>query len=198
MPVVELSTIATEPVSVDEVKTHCRIDGTAEDSYVRDFLIPTARRQAEAFCRKNFISRSVREDFEACHWSSPGKNGIGPVVLERCPLLSVTLIAYYASGSTTLSTWASTNYLVDTARVPGGVYLAPGGTWPAASDTRHDAVQVTYTAGYSSAAESVPADYRHATLVWCQHLHEHRGDEDVPLPRAAKDLIRPTRNFTFK
>ena len=71
MPVVELSTIAVEPVTVDEVKTHCRIDGTAEDSYVRDFLIPTARRQCEAFARKMFISRSVREDFPGRCWPQP-------------------------------------------------------------------------------------------------------------------------------
>ena len=200
MPVVELSTIATEPVGVDEVKTHLRIDSTSEDSYLRDFLIPTARRQCEAFARKAFISRSFREDIPGYRWPSYGAVGVGPVVLERTPLQSVTSIAYYASGSTTLSTWTASNYLVDTAKVPGGVYLAPGGTWLAPSDTRHDAVQITYVAGYSSLAESVPADYRHAVLLWCAHLHEHRGDEarEVDPPRAIKDLIRPTRNFTFK
>lgn len=199
MPVVELSTIATEPVSVDEVKTHLRIDGTAEDSYIRDFLIPTARRQCEAFARKAFVSRSFREDFCGRDWPTYGRSGVGPVVLERAPLGQVTGVEYYASGSTTLSTWASSNYLVDTARVPGGIYLAPGGTWPAVDDTRHNAVQVTYVAGHSSAAESVPADYRHAMLLWCAHLHEHRGDEEKEFdpPRAVKDLIRPTRNFRF-
>lgn len=203
MPVVELSTIATEPVSVEEVKTHLRVDGTAEDSYIRDFIIPTARRQAEAFARKAFITRSFRQDIDGRCWPTYGKSGVGPVVLDMAPLQSITGVAYYASGSTTLSTWAATNYLTDTAKVPGGLYLAPGGTWPAPSDTRHDAVQITYVAGCSSTAEGVPADYRHAMLLMIADLYENRETEVLGTIVARfsntwKNLLRPTRNFTFK
>lgn len=198
MPVVELSTIATEPLSVEEVKTHCRIDGTAEDSYVRDFLIPTARRQCEAFARQVFVKRSFRQDIDGRCWPQYGRSGLGPVVLDRAPLDSITSVAYYASGSTTLSTLSSASYLTDTASVPGRFYLDKSATWPAVEETRHNAVQFTYVAGHSSLAEGVPADYRHACLLWCAHLHEHRGDVDKPPPQAIKDLLRPTRNFRFR
>jgi uncharacterized phiE125 gp8 family phage protein len=203
MPVVELSTVAIEPVSVDEVKVHCRIDGTAEDSYIRDFLIPTARRQCEAFARQVFVKRSFRQDIEGRCWPSYGQYGIGPIVLDRAPLESITSVAYYASGSTTTTTWSSTNYLADTATIPGRMYLAPGSSWPATSDTRHNAVQVTYVAGHSSTAEGVPTDYRHAVLLMCADLYENRQTEITgtivgPFTITARELLRPTRNFTFR
>jgi hypothetical protein len=40
--------LGTEPVSVDEVKQHCRIDDGDEDQYIATVIIPGARAMAEA------------------------------------------------------------------------------------------------------------------------------------------------------
>ena len=205
MPTIETVAPAFEPLTTAEVKTHLRVSLTDEDTYIGSYLIPTARRHAEHFARRVFISRSFRQEIDGISWQY-GLGGYGtnryfrpqaietegawvqphfgfqtPVVIESTPLRSVTTLEYYAPSATSLSTLASSNYYVDTVSEPGQLRLALGSVWPAVEPTRHDAVRITTVCGYSttssSVATAVPDEYRWAMLLICAHLYEHRGDE---------------------
>ena len=52
-----VSAPATEPVSLAEVKSYLRIDGTADDA-VLTILIASARRSAEEYTKRAFITQT--------------------------------------------------------------------------------------------------------------------------------------------
>ena len=57
------------------------------------------------------------------------------------------------------------------------VSRSEGSSWPSTS-TRPDAVTVSYTAGYGSSADDVPARAKAAIKLILADLFEHRGDDD--------------------
>ena len=197
MPSVELTQPAVEPVSLDEMKAHCRISLTDEDSYLRTFNIPAARRHAEAFAHRAFVTRTFRQDVAG----GDIFNGtvFTPVAIDFSPLVSVQSVYYYVPGASSTTLLATTVYAVDVSDDPGQLWLLPNQAWPSIDQQRFNSVQISYTAGYGSTAESVPENYRMAILLICAHLLEHRGDEEkhFVMPQSARDLLTPSRVFKF-
>jgi uncharacterized phiE125 gp8 family phage protein len=85
---------------------------------------------------------------------------------------SVTV--YDEDGNSTAVT-VSTTFDVDTYQVPGRITLQRGATWPVALRA-NNAIEIVYTAGYGSAASSVPAPIKRAVKQLAAYLHTHRGD----------------------
>lgn len=136
-----------EPVSLAEAKTHLRIDGTDSDTFIGT-LITAARQWIEKEYQVSLVQRTYRADVEyfAARYRLP-----------RPPLASITSVKYYTDDSPqVLTTLAATQYRADLGR--GEIYVdAEAVSMPAISD-RHDAVQITYVAGYSPDTAS-PQDY---------------------------------------
>ena len=181
---------ATEPVTLAEAKAHLRIDHTAEDDYIEDFVIPAARRYAETLTQRAFITQT---------WILRMNGfGVDPIVLPRPPLVSITSIAYTDSAGDS-QTWSAsaTGYVLER---PTGEYSMNATVQPAYSvsypTTRDivDSVVITYVAGYG-AASVVPVGIKQGVLMLVDDLYSHRGSRtdkpSVPAAIAATSLLSP-------
>jgi uncharacterized phiE125 gp8 family phage protein len=138
-----------EPVSVEELKAHSRVDHNHEDAKIADYL-QAARVFLEKDTRRAFCTqtRVLYLDYLPAH-----------IVLDVAPIQSITSITYYDSLNTQ-QTLASTVYESDIYAEPAIIRPAFGQTWPTTYD-RFSAVAVTYVAGYGLAS-AVPQDAKQA------------------------------------
>lgn len=156
---------SVEPVSVSEAKRNCDVDYADRDA---DFerWIKEARAQVELDSRRALINQTHVLTLDAF----PSCDGIE---LPFPPLSSVSSLKYYDTTGTQ-QTWDSGNYTVDTARTPGVVFVDEHDSisWPSIQD-RRNAVEVTYIAGYGSAASDIPESAKNAILLLVKHRFEH-------------------------
>lgn len=137
-----------EPVSLDEAKEHCQIDGTEFDSQFLGW-ISAARESAESETARALCTQTrelVLDTFPRAF------------VLRGAPIQSVVSLKYLdAAGAE--QTLDPLDYLLDKDSAPGYVVPAVGKGWPATYPTIN-AVRLRYICGYASAAE-VPATIKH-------------------------------------
>jgi uncharacterized phiE125 gp8 family phage protein len=88
------------------------------------------------------------------------------------PLQSVTSVKYY-NTSGTLTTLASSAYLVDTLSEPGRIYLAPSQVWPSLQSDRPLAVEITYVVGWTDAG-LIPGNIIDGLYLAIGDTFEHR------------------------
>lgn len=179
----------TEPVSLTEIKSHCRVDTAL--GYVDDTLLTSlglsARLQAEHLTGRQMVT-AVYELIlpKFC----------GEIEIPRPPLQSVTSIKYYDGGNTQ-RTLSSSTYAVDISNEPGSVYPVFGYSWPV-TYPRHDAVTIRFTCGYplATTTPTTPESIRRWILIQVATQYEYRegaGDRSVSLtPRSYVDgLLDP-------
>ena len=89
-------------------------------------------------------------------------------------LINFSTTKYY-NNDNTASTFASSNYYVDTTSDQGRVVLKNGSSWPTASELRNaNAYEVQFRAGYGNAASDVPKPLVQAIKMLALHLYENR------------------------
>jgi len=152
----------SEPVTVDELRAHLRLDSSDFDAELTR-LITAARKSCEARLKRQLINATYQWTMD--YW--PGYC----MEIPQGPLSSVTSIQYY-DGDGTLQTWASTNYQVDTTTLYGTVTLAYNSTFPTLQTDKKNAVLVTFVAGYGASASYVPENVKQAILVLAGHWFE--------------------------
>lgn len=178
---------AVEPVTLAEARAHTRVDDTADNSLV-SALITAARRMAESYTRRVFITQS---------WTMYRDQAPTESYLEipKAPLLGITSIVTY-SDTDAATTFSSSNYYVDIATKPGRVVLRSTASWPTFTRTANGFV-VNFVAGYDATGAGVPADIRQAILMIVAHLYENRGDSVSEIPAVARALLDPYKDWAF-
>jgi uncharacterized phiE125 gp8 family phage protein len=173
---------ATEPITRDEAKLQCRVDGSDEDDYF-DALIQAARQYAEEWTGRRLVNSvwNFRMDqFPGC---GTGRNSgqrvkPGDLIVPYPPLVSVGSISYVGGTGATL-TFPPSSYIVDAPAGPncdpGRISLAYGASWPTARE-QANAVTVQYTAGYGG---SIPALIIAGMKLFIGHLYEHRETVNI-------------------
>jgi len=154
----------TYPVLLAEAKTHCRIDGTAEDDYI-SALITVATDYCENYQHRAFITQVWElwlDDFPIKDY----------VLIPRTPLQSVASVKYYDDENTEY-TISDTEYFVDLVSEPGRVVLGYDKEWPSITLRPANAVCIRFTTGYASAAD-VPQKIKQAILFLVSHWYEKR------------------------
>jgi len=126
-----------EPVSLDEMKLHLRVDHSNDDALITS-LIRVAREYAEDVTGKAYIVRTCRQTYDY---------GWPEIFILRPPLALVSSITYDLAGTTT--TLASTEYTVDTKSEPARVYPAYGKYWPVVRSIRNT-IAINYITGYGA------------------------------------------------
>lgn len=200
-----------EPVSSAEAKLYLKIDSDTTDDTLIAALITAARRYVEEYLGRALITQTwelfldgigtslpalLEDAYEELYQTEFVPSSMRSIVLPRPPLLTVTSIKCYDEDDVE-STWASTNYRVDTYSEPGRVLLAANGEWP--TDLRaQQAILVTFTAGYGATAADVPDDIRTAIKRVIAGMYEGRQDEVIgtvaaKLDFTAKALLAPYR-----
>jgi uncharacterized phiE125 gp8 family phage protein len=157
---------AVEPVTLAEAKVQCRIDTSAEDSYIQS-LISVAR---------HYVEDTL--DITLCTTVWEARYDLFPIwaiVLPRAPMAAGTVTVTHRYGDGTYGTLssASGDFQVDTNIIPGRIYPQWARSWP---PTRGDenSVTVRYTAGYGADGASVPPVAKHLILLLVANLFESR------------------------
>lgn len=178
---------AAEPVSLAEAKNHLRIDHSDDNAMIAR-LLGAARLQCEDEARRPFITRTYVG-------KADGWPGDGRFELPWPPLVAVSSITYTDEDGVT-STFASSNYVVDSHSEPGRIVLKRASVWPGETLQEVNGVTVTWTAGYGPHAQHVPDRYRQAILLVVGHLYENResvvvgqGITLMALPQGVGDLL---------
>lgn len=177
-----------EPISTAEAKTHCRVDGSDDDTYIGT-LIVAARRRAEHYLSRALITQT---------WNMYLDRFPQTIVVPRPPLQSATITYVDVDGAT--QTLATGIYTVDTDAEPGLIYQAYDQDWPSTRDVEK-AVKVTFVAGYGAASTDIPQDILHAMKLHIGHLYEHREQvtdlKSEILPMGYEDLMYDYRIKLF-
>ena len=184
---------ASEPITKEEAKLHCRV-GTDDDDALIEALIIAAREYCEGFQRRAYITQAWELWLDAF----PGKRYIE---LPRPPLQSVDSIIYYASEDDEGTEFE--DYFEDTKSEPGRIVLSEGVSWPSLTLRPANGVCITFTAGYESGeydeAENVPQKVKQAILLLVGHWYENRESvtptELKDIPRGVDALLWMERNF---
>lgn len=169
-----------EPLMLQEVKDHLRIDSTDEDALL-DALIQSARGYLEGL-----LGRVIPEQSVTAYYSTFCDELILP---RAAPLQSVTSVKYLDTDGA-LQTLGTSYYDVYTWRTPGEVRLADGYSWPSTQTGVTDTVRIEYVAGWGS-PQLVPSAIRQALLLLIAHWYENRESStpltinDVPVSFAA-------------
>jgi len=179
---------AALPVSLTELKAHCRIDSSDFDTYLTQ-LLNAATRHVEEICWRALITQTWKITLNRF------PSGDAPIVLPRGSLASVSSVTYLDSDGDTI-TLDSADYVVSTKNEPGLIVPSYGTLWPACRDFV-DSVQVQFVCGFGATSASVPNDLRTAVMLLAGWMYEGiendvaLGGTDTIRSRTLKSLLAP-------
>lgn len=174
-----------EPVTVEQVKLHTRIDEDVEDSII-SLWISAARKIAEDYQRRAYITQTRQLILD--HFPR------GAIILPGSPIQAVSSFKYYDLENTETS-WDLSNLLIDTDTEPGRLITAYGINYPVVTLRDLNAVIIEYTAGYGDTAADVPENIKDAILLYCAYRYENRVAEVASVPDHFYDVLRPDRVY---
>jgi uncharacterized phiE125 gp8 family phage protein len=179
-----------EPVNLAQAKLHLRVEDTAEDALIGT-LIGAARRAVEAHLRRALVEQTWVLTLDA--WPPCDPRSAHPSHAIRLPLPDLIAVeeVLYTDPAGVARSLDPAAYQVSTG-CPGRIAPAPGRSWPA-TRRQMDAVAITYTCGYGSAAD-VPETVVQAMLLTIGNLYQNResvviGTIVAELPLAAAYLL---------
>jgi len=182
---------SAEPVSTADAKTHMRVSGSGDDTYI-DTLVKAARIYVENRILRQLINATWVATFS--QFPTSGAYSANDVIfLPWPPLSSVTSVAYKDTSGDS-QTVTATNYTVVTGNLLGEIHPIPSYTWPNTQDDVPAAVTVTYISGYGSAGSSVPASIILAIKLLAGFWYENRetaitGEVSRPVPFSVDALL---------
>lgn len=191
MALKQTSAPATEPVTLEEIKLHLRVDTEDEDDWLTA-RITAARVFCEEFQRRGFITQTWELWLDA--W--PDK---GYIEIPLPPLQSVTSVKYYDTDDTE-ATFSSDCYFVDSKSESGRIGLNYGEVWPSTTLRPMNGICVTFKAGYGD-ADDVPESVKQAMLLLIAHWYENRetvissGAMPKEMPFSVEALLWQDRIF---
>ena len=160
-----VTTPTLEPVTVEEIKDHLRIDIDTEDTLLSE-LIKVARVHCEKLQNKAYLTQTYDwylDDFPDM-----------PLDIPLPPLQSITHIKYTDTDGTETE-YTSTYYNEDIYSFPGRINFAYGMVWPSVTLQTLNGVVIRFIAGYTNRAH-VPREVKEAIKLLVGHLYEHREE----------------------
>lgn len=194
MRILQTTTPSREPVLLEEVKEHLRVDSDHEDATISRF-ITASRATVEATTGLYLIERNL--DVYIDSWaelvpelvpgrsnscgSRPGQDylvpGSGHCSIVRLPVrpvaavISVNLI----DEDGTETEWSVGNYKVTPGLEPF-LRLALNAAWPSPG-RKFEGIKISVTAGFGTDWNSVPETIQQAVVMMATKLYVCRGDE---------------------
>lgn len=201
-----LSAPASEPVTVDEAKTHLRVDYSDDDAYI-SALISAAREVVEGRLRRSVFQQTWKLTLDQFPYpagtltSSPSEKDayLFPtqylaqyaIELPRTKVQSVSSIVFTNTDDTDV-TLDSSLYFVDTNSEPARIVPSGGSTWPYVSTYRPGSIAATFVAGEWD-VDTVPYSIKQAMLLLIGHWYANREAVTVnvakTLPLAVDALL---------
>ncbi len=197
---------ASEPVSVDLARAHCRIDADYDDALLAMYLV-SARLEAEAYLNRALVTQKLRYSITwappptatplvpqslivfPLNWPPLVKR---PIELPRAPLVSVEQIVWGPLDD--MRPADPEDYDLNLYVEPGYISVKPA----LLPRIPQQSMIIDYTAGNDPAdPASMPAPIRHAILIGAANAYENRGDVAAEMPAAFYRLLDPWRLWTF-
>lgn len=191
----------TDPVTLVEAKSHCRVDIDDDDGLLAGYIL-TARQHLETETRRAFATQTWDLTIDE-QWPATRVNGCyrNRIVLPRPPVQSVTSISYI-DGAGATQVLAANQYKLAKADT-GEWFIDPayGVAWPTIR-REMAAVTIRFVAGYGNGVgqEPFPEPLRQAMLLLIGSWYENReaiviGTIVNELPLAVASLVFPFRVF---
>jgi uncharacterized phiE125 gp8 family phage protein len=165
---------ATLPITLDEVKAQLRITHDAEDTFLNG-LIAAAVDYVDG---QGLLGRAMITQT----WAQYVSQSPGWVRLEMGPFIALVSVEYYDDAGVLqtatvgdFEAWLQDDFVICKPK--------ENREWPTA-DTRQDAIKITYTAGFGTAAD-VPASLKHALLLLVSHWYQNR---EASIEAALKEI----------
>lgn len=176
-----------EPVAIETVKLHLRVDTTADDALIGTYL-QAARELGEGLARRAFVTQTLRLVVDAFP-----ANGV--LKLPRPPLQSVTSVTYLDSDGIEHE-W--TDFVTDARSEPGRVIF---NSTPSVALFESGAVAVDFVAGYGADSD-VPQTFVQGILLTVAHWYENREAVNVgnivnEIPLGYRQLFTTDRGSWF-
>lgn len=176
-----------EPIDLDKVKEHLRVEkeDTYEDGLIESYIL-SARETLENFTRRSLATKTYMLTLD--RFSGP------EIRLPNPPVQSIE--SFNTVGKNGDATEVNPDsYILDNHSIPARVVLKHGHNWPS-NLQQINAVQITYTAGYSKS--DIPKPLGQALLMLASHMYEERqpiivGTSIEVLPYAIDSLAWPYR-----
>ena len=156
----------TDPVSLSDMKEWMRVE-TGEDNGFITGLITAATEDAQNGLRRQLVTATFELTLDAFP-----KGRKTEILLPNAPLAAINSIKYNAASDGTETTWASSDYDVDTNTEPGRVVPAFSESYPS-TRAEINAVTVDFDAGYGSAS-AVPETIKVYIKYLVSHMYEFR------------------------
>lgn len=193
----EVTAPTVEPLSVATLKHWANITTTVDDAKI-EAAITSARAHLDG--ARGILGRALMTQVWKAHY--PAFADCMEIPLPPCQ--SVDSIVYIDSDgdAQTLASSVYDVFFLSAAVRPAEVRIAYGQSWPS-TRARPDAVSITFTAGYGSAAEAVPKPLVQAMQLLATHYYQEPsavlvGPPNVNLlPLGVQTLIAPYRVGVF-
>lgn len=194
MALIRIAGPAVEPVSLDQMRAHLRVDYDDEDDLIRGY-VTAARQRLEKRCGRAFVQQTWELQTDA--FEDEGFE------IPKPPTVSISSVKYLDEdqGEQTVSS-------ADYALVNGGDWASTliliGDAWPDDLADRPDAVRIRFVAGWApdgvvdpetnpdDYVANVPADIKQAVLFLADHLYNNRSEVMLQPTRQEIALIPST------
>lgn len=180
---------AADPLTLDELKLHLRIDHTDEDALL-DGILKTAIADVETLTLCKLVTQTW--DYYMDYFPV-----VDVIRLPYPPLASVTGV-YYTPENGSEQTYSASNYIVDTKGKPGGIVLKRTSSFPADELEPVNGVRIRFVCGVAPHAVDIRA--KQAIKLLAGHYYENReavqmgqGLTPAVLPMAVTSLCNQLR-----
>lgn len=167
---VAVTTPGESPVSVAEMKSHLRVEGADEDSYLTALLAAGTRAiDGPDGSGVAMMPQSWTLTLDA--FPAGGlRSREGAIRLPGWPVTAITSVTYDPAGGGAAVTMDASGYRLANGGDPA--FVEPVASWPS-TDARLGAVRVLYTLGHESAA-AVDGGLKQALRLLVAHWHANR------------------------
>lgn len=152
----------TEVITLDEIKTFLKVDGTDYDSILTPF-IKVSRQIGEKITGRDFVEKEYKtflDSFPYCHG----------IEIRKSKLKSITSIQYYDVNNT-LQTLSSSDYYFTNDENYSSIYINNDKSFPTTYERKQAAI-ITFKVDYPN----IPQGIKQACLSVCSYLFENSGD----------------------
>ena len=156
-----------EPLSVNDVKAHCRIEGTDDDALI-GLLIPAVRQYCEHLTARSLCTQKWALVMDGFYLPETQV-----IYIEKGPVQSIDSITYTDMGGN-LQTMLAADYAVDLSGMRARLTPRFGKIWPITLPQIASAT-INFTAGYGTPA-AVPEGLKSWMKLRIGSLYENRED----------------------
>lgn len=177
-----ITAAASNVLTTAEVKSHLKVDTTADDTLI-DNLIIAATNSCQEYTNRFFITTEITQYGD--NWSDVSE-------LFKSPVQTTLFNVKYYDTAGVLQSLATTKYTLDNVSQPARLAPAPDESWPSIIDGLN-AIEVNYKVGVDNAAD-VDNAIKQALLLTIGHWYQNReavivGRQVNEMPMSAKYLL---------